>query len=59
MLHSTFQSQLFASEQDEAHWWDQHQDALADEFERAAAEGRLGHDTVARKTAPPSDPTAQ
>ena len=59
MLHSAFQSEHFVSEEDEANWWDQHQDSLADEFEHAAAEGTLGHGAVVRKTALPFDPTAQ
>jgi hypothetical protein len=39
----------FASEAEEARWWFEHQDAVADEFERAEQEGKLGHGTVARR----------
>jgi hypothetical protein len=39
----------FASEVEEARWWFEHQDAVADEFELAEQEGRLGHGTVARR----------
>jgi hypothetical protein len=49
MLREEFQSQHFTTEEEEATWWDQHQDALAEEFERAAASGSLGHATVAHK----------
>src|SRR5271169_6791292 len=44
----------FQSESEEAHWWDSHQQEIADEFERAAAEGRLGTGTVVRKGATPT-----
>ncbi|HUY80676.1 MAG TPA: hypothetical protein VMU92_03035 [Acidobacteriaceae bacterium] len=37
MPHSEFQSEHFASEGNEATWWNQHQGALAEEFNRAAA----------------------
>lgn len=39
----------FRSEAEEADWWDKNQDALAGEFERAAAAGTLSHGTAARK----------
>ena len=41
----------FESEEQEAQWWDSHQDETADEFERAASEGHLTRGTVARKAA--------
>jgi predicted DNA binding CopG/RHH family protein len=44
----------FRSEAEEARWWADHQDELAGEFERAAAEGRLGRGTVARKGPTPT-----
>lgn len=39
----------FASEAEEARWWFEHQDDVADEFELAEQEGRLGHGTAARR----------
>jgi predicted DNA binding CopG/RHH family protein len=33
----------FANEAEEARWWFENQDLVADEFELAAHEGRLGH----------------
>lgn len=47
---------------EEAKWWEDHQDALAGEFEKAAAAGTLGRGTTARKGATPTttirlDPT--
>jgi len=53
-MREEFQKKSFKSEGDEANWWDQQQDALAEEFERAAAEGTLGHGTAARKEAIPT-----
>ncbi|MGH9588531.1 MAG: hypothetical protein ACRD3F_16420 [Acidobacteriaceae bacterium] len=53
-MREEFQKKSFKSEEDEASWWDQQQDALAAEFERAAAEGTLGHGTAARKGATPT-----
>jgi predicted DNA binding CopG/RHH family protein len=44
----------FASEAEEAAWWESHEDELADEFEKATAEGRVGIGTVAKRTALPS-----
>jgi predicted DNA binding CopG/RHH family protein len=44
----------FANEAEEAAWWESHEDALANEFEKATAEGRIGIGTVARKAALPS-----
>lgn len=53
-MREEFQKKTFKSEEEEANWWDQHQDALAEEFERAATEGTLGHGTAARKGATPT-----
>ena len=39
----------FKTESDEARWWNQNQDVLAQEFERAASEGKLGRGTAARR----------
>jgi len=39
----------FETEAEEAKWWFDHQDALDREFALAAAEGRLGRGTVARR----------
>jgi len=47
-------NKIFANEAEEAAWWESHEDALADEFEKAGAEGRLGIGTVAKRAALPS-----
>jgi hypothetical protein len=39
----------FNSEAEEAQWWADHQDDLADKFEAAAANGTLGRGTVAKR----------
>ncbi len=44
----------FESEAQEAKWWFDNQDELLKDFERAAAEGRLGHGTVARRMGIPT-----
>jgi len=44
----------FASEAEEAVWWESREDQLADEFEKAGAEGRLGFGTAAKRAALPS-----
>jgi len=36
----------FPSEAEEAAWWEANEDALADEFEKATVEGRVGYGTV-------------
>jgi len=41
----------FANEAEEAAWWESHEDALADEFEKATAEGRIGIGSVAKRAA--------
>jgi predicted DNA binding CopG/RHH family protein len=47
-------NKTFANEAEEAAWWESHEDALADEFENAATEGRTGVGTVAKKAALPT-----
>jgi predicted DNA binding CopG/RHH family protein len=47
-------SKTFANEAEEAAWWESNEDALADEFEKASAEGRVGIGTVAKRAALPS-----
>jgi len=42
------------NEAEEAAWWESNEDALADEFEKATAEGRAGIGTVAKRAALPS-----
>jgi predicted DNA binding CopG/RHH family protein len=44
----------FKSEAEEADWWDTHEDESMKSFEDAAAEGRLGRGTVARKAGLPT-----
>ena len=44
----------FANEAEEARWWFEHQNEVADEFEEAAKAGTLGRGTVARKGATPT-----
>jgi predicted DNA binding CopG/RHH family protein len=44
----------FTNEAEEAAWWESNEDALADEFEKATAEGRAGIGTVAKRAALPS-----
>jgi predicted DNA binding CopG/RHH family protein len=44
----------FKSEAEEAEWWDSHQDEIFSDFEKAAAEGRLGRGTAARKAGIPT-----
>lgn len=44
----------FKNEAEEANWWEEHQDALADEFENAAQAGTLGRGTTARKGSTPT-----
>ncbi len=39
----------FENEAEEARWWFDNREAVSDEFELAAKEGRLGHGTVARR----------
>ncbi len=44
----------FANEAEEARWWANHQNEIAKAFEKAAAEGRVGRGTAARKGATPT-----
>ena len=44
----------FANESEEAIWWESQEDALAEEFEKATAEGRAGIGSVAKRAALPS-----
>lgn len=44
----------FANEAEEAAWWEAHEDDLADEFEKATVEGRVGIGTVAKRAAMPT-----
>jgi predicted DNA binding CopG/RHH family protein len=44
----------FKNEAEEAKWWADHQDEVAEAFERAAREGRLGRGTVVRKGPTPT-----
>jgi predicted DNA binding CopG/RHH family protein len=39
----------FATEDEEAQWWFEHQDLMLSEFKRAAIEGRLGRGTLAKR----------
>jgi predicted DNA binding CopG/RHH family protein len=47
-------NKTFASEAEEAAWWESNEDALADDFEKATAEGRVSVGTVAKRAALPS-----
>jgi predicted DNA binding CopG/RHH family protein len=47
-------TKTFASEAEEAAWWESHEDELLDEFKKAEAEGRLGFGTIAKRAALPS-----
>jgi predicted DNA binding CopG/RHH family protein len=47
-------NKTFASEAEEAAWWESNEDSLADEFEKSAVEGRIGIGTVAKRAALPS-----
>jgi len=40
----------FANEAEEAAWWESHEDDLANEFEKATAEGRVGIGTLVRRS---------
>jgi predicted DNA binding CopG/RHH family protein len=44
----------FKDEAEEARWWFDNQDLLDQEFVKAAAEGRLGRGTVARRAGIPT-----
>ena len=53
-MREELKKRTFKSEAEEAQWWDENQDALAKEFEKAAAEGTLGRGTVVRKGKTPT-----
>jgi predicted DNA binding CopG/RHH family protein len=53
-LREELKKKIFRNEAEEAAWWDAHQDAVAGEFEKAAAQGKLGHGTAARRGATPT-----
>jgi predicted DNA binding CopG/RHH family protein len=48
-MDRTIKIPKFKAEGDEARWWFENKDQLAKKFERAAAEGKLGRGTVARR----------
>src|ERR1700683_4276822 len=48
-MEQTLKVPELKTERDEAHWWVANQDQLPQRFERAAAEGKLGRGTVARR----------
>jgi predicted DNA binding CopG/RHH family protein len=48
-MEQTLKVPEFKTERDEAHWWVENRDQLTRRFERAAAEGKLGRGTVARR----------
>jgi predicted DNA binding CopG/RHH family protein len=47
-------NKTFTNEAEEAAWWESNEDALADEFEKATSEGRVGVGTVAKRAAIPT-----
>jgi predicted DNA binding CopG/RHH family protein len=51
---SRIKAPKFRNEAQEATWWASQQAQIADEFQRAAREGRLGRGSVARKGATPT-----
>lgn len=53
-MKEALKSQNFKNEAEEAEWWEQNQDALAQDFEDAAAAGTLGRGTAARKGSTPT-----
>jgi predicted DNA binding CopG/RHH family protein len=48
-MEQTLKVPEFKTEADEARWWVENQDKLAKQFKRAAAEGKVGRGTVARR----------
>jgi hypothetical protein len=48
-MEQTLKVPEFKNEGDEARWWAKNQDHLAQLSERAAADGKLGRGTVARR----------
>jgi|GEM_PF-390807 len=53
-LQTEFNKQNFKNEAEEAKWWFDNQDLVADAFEKAAANGTLGRGTSVRKAAVPT-----
>ena len=53
-MKKKLKNKKFANEAEEERWWEDHQDALADEFEKAAEAGTLGRGTAARKGSTPT-----
>lgn len=53
-MKEKLKNQNFRNETEEARWWEEHQDSLAEEFEKAAEAGVLGHGTAARKGSTPT-----
>ncbi len=48
-MEQTLKVPEFKTEGEEARWWAENQGKLAQQFKRAAAEGKLGRGTVARR----------
>ncbi|HEX4312081.1 MAG TPA: hypothetical protein VHZ25_18770 [Acidobacteriaceae bacterium] len=53
-MRAELKKKTFSNEAEESRWWDEHQNALASEFEKAAAAGTLGRGTAARKGSTPT-----
>lgn len=49
MIREELRKQNFKNEAEEAQFWEENQDSLAEEFEKAAEAGTLGRGTAARK----------
>jgi predicted DNA binding CopG/RHH family protein len=47
-------NKTFANESEEAAWWEANEDALLEDFKKAAAEGRVGIGTIAKRAAMPT-----
>jgi predicted DNA binding CopG/RHH family protein len=53
-MEQTLKIPEFKTEREEAQWWSENQDQVAQRFERAAAEGTLGRGTVVRRGKTPT-----
>jgi predicted DNA binding CopG/RHH family protein len=53
-MKEELKQQSFKTEAEEAQWWEERQDSLAQAFEEAAAAGTLGRGTAARKGSTPT-----
>ena len=53
-MEQTLKVPDFETEGEEARWWAENQGQLAEQFKRAAAEGKLGRGTVARRGSTPT-----